>query len=64
MKDHEIRIMPEKELQHLISSVIIIENKYPESVDIYPFAFCPKCGCTKIFQKDGPKVFVKDVVLK
>lgn len=39
-----------KVLKKMLSEVRIVENKYPQSADILPFSFCPKCGCeyTKI----------------
>ena len=47
MKDHELRIMSKAELDHLLSSVIVMEKGYAEEASIFPFRFCPRCGCSK-----------------
>jgi hypothetical protein len=34
------------ELQNLLDSVVITENKYPNPPTIKPYEFCPRCGCS------------------
>lgn len=64
MKPHELRIMSKAELDHLIDQVILVKHKYPGSPDIYPFEFCPNCGCTKVnFYDHGapyPEVWIEE----
>jgi len=50
MQDHELRIMPKKELQKMIDSVFIVQDKKSPHLEpyIFPFAFCPICGCSQM----------------
>lgn len=47
MKPHELRIMSHADLKALLSSVVVVKNKYPECATIHPYSFCPRCGCRK-----------------
>lgn len=52
-----------RHLRELLSSVKVLENKYPSQSTIEPYEFCPKCGCT-VTRETGnmatyPESFIK-----
>lgn len=50
----------QEELNRMLETVQVIENKYPEPATILPEPFCPKCGCSHSRRFDHEEVTYPD----